>query len=972
MMLDLPANTRATKRAQAAPGVVLPAELDFYEAYGWCLNPHLLVGEAMNHLAAEVARFEAVPEGWQTGEVAANVYLLACGILNCTDEYLRGPSLRLPGRLGKTTLARGGGRLIEATSALSWRRLRQVRNWREQWVDALNGFLRTFIAAEAAGRTGLAEDSASLARLAQVSLPADLGGRYLNVPSPFRRLDMSHHDVLAMGRLLIERLPDRARPVVLVGLRTSGSYFTPLIRAQLEAEGYDAVSVLTIEPNKGAGRAERRALERHAGEGGIAVVVDDPPDTGGTVYAALSIARRAGFAEDRLRVLVPAHPSRRRPMAEAREGLVIVLDPERWHKRRMLEPGRVSARLNDYFAAQGLTVTRVTASGSAKAINDRLDAASLSGRGSHLKRVFEVRLEARDGSASARLILAKSTGWGWLGYHGFLAGQRLAGHVPPLLGLRDGLVYMEWVTQPAARVPERDDREARIAAAASYVAARTRSLRLTTLSEAGMDLNRQNNGIRLVEKALSRAYGRFLVDTLRRPRLSALLRRQPSPLPTFIDGNMRSSEWVTGEDGLLKTDYEHHGMGKAGLNVTDPAFDLADAMLDLGLDREEAGVLVRRYREASGDETVEARLFLNKLLAGIWNLNQAQEEIVAARGDATAQQRAHERFMRAWAFLTVETAFHCGAPFAARKTPAWTAPLVALDIDGVIDLRRFGYPCTTAAGMEALSLFKAHGVSVAVNTARSLPEVKAYCAAYGLSGGIAEYGACLWDAVAGKSEALISDETLTQLESLRRHLRQLPGVFLDERHRYSVRAFTYRDKPDGLLSSLVRSMKASPVGDGAVAPLPGLVIERVMAELGLDRLSYHHTVIDTTIIAREADKGSGLAALRDRVLEPGAETIAVGDSKPDLAMFRIASRSYAPANISCGAQARDLGCRIVAEPFQSGLLAIARTITGDSGASMQVPEGDLFFDLLRIADSSQWRKLVVALFDPRAYRIFLR
>ncbi len=448
-MLDRPVDSHSPARPRPAPDAVLPAEIDFYEAYDWCLNPHLRVGEAMSRLAAEIARFEAVPEGWQTGEVAANVFLLACGILNCADEYLRGPGLRLPGRLGKTGLARAGGHLIEVLSALNWRRLRQVRGWREQWVAALNGFLKTFIAAEAVDARTLAEDASPLARLAQAPLPPDLRGRYLNVPSPFRRLDMSHHDVLAMGRLLIERLPDRSVPVVLVGLRTSGSYFAPLIRAQLETQGYAAVSLLTIEPNKGAGRAERRMLERHGKEGGFAVVVDDPPDTGGTVYSALTIARRAGFAEDRLKVLVAAHPTRRKPLAEARDGLVIALDPERWHKRRMLEPEKVKARLNDYFAPQGLSVTSVTASASAKAINERLDKASLSGRGSHLKRVFEVRLKAGDGTVSTRYILAKSTGWGWLGYHGFLAGHRLAGHVPPILGLRDGLVYMQWITPPA-------------------------------------------------------------------------------------------------------------------------------------------------------------------------------------------------------------------------------------------------------------------------------------------------------------------------------------------------------------------------------------------------------------------------------------------------------------------------------------------------------------------------------------------
>ena len=46
--------------------------------------------------------------------------------------------------------------------------------------------------------------------------------------------------------------------------------------------------------------------------------------------------------------------------------------------------------------------------------------------------------------------------------------------------------------------------------------------------------------------------------------------------------------------------------------------------------------------------------------------------------------------------------------------------------------------CATAAGMEALSLLNAHGLSIALNTARSAVEVKDYCEAYSLAGGVAE------------------------------------------------------------------------------------------------------------------------------------------------------------------------------------------------------------------------------------------
>jgi hypothetical protein len=75
---------------------LLPAELDFYSAYDSCLGPHLTVREAIDHLRGEIARLKIVPEGWQTGEVATNIFLLSCALLNGVDDYLRGPALRLP------------------------------------------------------------------------------------------------------------------------------------------------------------------------------------------------------------------------------------------------------------------------------------------------------------------------------------------------------------------------------------------------------------------------------------------------------------------------------------------------------------------------------------------------------------------------------------------------------------------------------------------------------------------------------------------------------------------------------------------------------------------------------------------------------------------------------------------------------------------------------------------------------------
>ena len=545
----------------------------------------------------------------------------------------------------------------------------------------------------------------------------------------------------------------------------------------------------------------------------------------------------------KLRALIPAHPARPHWFKPLPEDIVISLDPAQWHKRRLLDPQIAQARLAEYFAGRNYVRCTVVASERAEALNAGLQDRVGDERGARLKRIFEVQLETPQGQKETRYVLAKSVGWGWLGYHAFLAGHRLAGFVPPILGLRDGILYMEWVPDCA---PDVDNRATRIDAAASYIAARVRHLSLAPESAAGLDPPRQGNGARLLREQLGKAYGPFPINLLMQARLGRLLRKQPCPFPTFIDGNMQRGEWIDGPAGPLKADYEHHGLGKEELNVIDPAYDLADTILHLELSADEESRLIRRYVDATGDTGVEHRLMLNKLLAGLWTMKRAHDQLLGKTSLAERQQFFHRQFLGAWDFLTVQAARYCGRQ-RTSAAPRWRAPLVALDIDGVIDRRLFGFPTTTPAGVEALALLNAH-CSVALDTARSIAEVKAYCEAYKLAGGVAEHGSYIWDAVNKRGRALISAEAASQIETLRAELARMPGVFLDERHLYSIRAFTYQDKPRSMTARLLKYLRSSSVGDGAVAPVPTLLVQHLIAELGLDRLSFHHTLIDTTII----------------------------------------------------------------------------------------------------------------------------
>jgi hydroxymethylpyrimidine pyrophosphatase-like HAD family hydrolase len=968
------------ERAPALP-MALPEELDFYEGYAWCLNPHLTVRDAIGHLRDEIDRLAIVPPGWQTGEVLTNVFLLSSGLLNCVDEYLRGASLRLPWRLAAMRFGQGARWVTENLWGSVRRRPgAQVRRWREQWVAGLNAFLAIVVERQFSDGNRFFESGGRLAQLLELPLPSDLQSKQVGVPSPFRRLDLTQHDVLALGQRYIERFPDRTKALLLVGLRTSGSYFAPLLRALFEATGYERVALVTLVPGKGPGHWERKELKRFADQGYTALIVDDPPHTGGTIFTAFEIARRAGFAPGKMRALVPAHPARRDWYKPLPDDFIVSLEPEQWHKRALMDPKEVQGRLAEYFRHRGFVRTRVVTNTHAEELNTRLQEASSDERGARLKRIFEVHLETFEGQTETRYVLAKSVGWGWLGYHAFLAGQRLSGFVPPMLGLRDGILYMEWIPQPAPG-DSAEGETAQPDTSASYVAARVRHLNLGPQSIAHTNLQRQDNGIRLLTKALSKAYGAVATDLLMQPRVARRIRRQPCPVPTLIDGNMQRAEWIIGPNGPLKTDYEHHGLGKEELNLVDPAFDLADTILNMNLSPEEEAKLIRRYIEQSGDFGVERRLFMNKLLAGLWAMKQAQEHLFGKAGLAERQQECHRRFMLAWDFLTAQAARYCGNHCQQPAQPRWRSPLVALDIDGVIDRRLFGFPCTTAAGIEALSLLRSHEYAVAVNTARSVAEVKVYCQSYALAGGIAEHGSYLWDAVRQRGRPLIGPEAARQLAELKRSLRAIPGVFIDDRHQYSIRAFTYRDKPLGLVATLVKAIRSLGVGDGALAPLSTLLVSHLMAELGLDKLCFHHTSIDTTVVAKEVDKGTGLSALRDWVLGPDAETIAVGDQEPDLAAFRVATRSFAPANIGCAREARLLGCRIARHSYQRGLLEIAQAIARRDGRQVDQPvkskmpsdhSSDLFLDILRTADRKWTTNLVCALFHFDRFRIIGR
>jgi hydroxymethylpyrimidine pyrophosphatase-like HAD family hydrolase len=939
------------------------SERAFYEQYAWCLNAFPTMAEVIDHLREELGTLDWIQDGWRRAEVLTNIFLLSCAVSDTVDDYLGGPRydfsqvaqvFRPCRRIVR--LVNWSVRCLSDIRSISRRRLRR---WRDQWETAVIG-LTTALALHAEAKD-LVPDGwrAALVAMLDYPFPAKLKAARQRIPAAFRSQDLTHFDGLRLGQKLSEECPDRSRPILVVGLRTAGSYFAPLLRGYLESKGYHRVQTITLRPKQGPGLRERSYLARAVATGALAAVVDEPVYLASTMAMAVDRLKKTGFPPQDILAVFPAHPFRRN-WRDGSAGLAlsairaVTLEPEEWRKHQFLGSSAVQNRIREYLEADGERVAELQPSADARRLTAELDQYEEPGLHWRLKRIYEVGIANGNGSVR-KFVLAKSVGWGWMGYHALLAGARLGRLVPRVLGLRDGVLFMEW--QPHS---ESNEPEPPVESTAQYLAERVGALRLgddptRDLAEAG-----RHRGTEELAGVLSGAYGWKLAAVLKRPRLQHQLAHLACPVPTLIDGKMRRTEWVRAAGDFLKTDFEHHGMGKHELNVADPAYDLAEMILHWELSEDDERRLIQRYIDLSADRDVPGRLFLQKLLAGTWAMNQAIRKL-SFPSMGPRREELNREFLQAWRFLIIHTMRFCANLGCRPENPRWSEPLTVLDVDGVLDKQIFGFPSTTAAGIEAVSLLASHGFSVALNTARSVSILKEYCRTYGFVGGVAEYGSYIWDATTGREQVLVTPESLGQMKQLKNRLREIPGVFFDEDCQFIIRAYAYTRN--------------------RTVPLPETLIRALLAELEPGRFCLHQTYTDSTVIAAECNKGEGLRALLSLAGHSGWETSAVGDSEPDLAMFHAATRCFAPSQIGCPGPARLLGCQIATRPYQLGLLEIVRSLVHPDGktchrcrfpgVALSTPDR-LFRQLLHTADQSTVTSLIRSLLDPRAIRAFLR
>jgi hypothetical protein len=685
-----------------------------------------------------------------------------------------------------------------------------------------------------------------------------LAGDVLRIPACFHGFDQHPDDVLWLVNALRQRQELGRLPVCVLGVRTSGSYLAPLHVAALHAAGARA-AMLTYRPGRPFLRWERAVLAGTARAGGIVLVTDDPPGTGTSLAAAARAAAGAGFADDAVVLVFSSFGPDDGGLPRLSRWPALVQPWEQWSVHGRLAAPRVAQVLAG-LAGPGVQVGEVRPRGKPVQGGER----------GHVRARYAVRVTDRStGVTTDRDIVAEGAGLGYLGRQGVAVAAALPGLVPHVYGFGDGFLYRDWLPpgegEPPAELAD---------VVAGYVAARQRAL---PAPSASVDrLGGRDPVWEVAARLLSGQYGPLAVPA--RPLLlDPLVRRLLVPgHPAVIDGKTDARHWLPGPGGgLRKADFYQRSFGHLDLACYDPVFDLAGAAADPPEEGFEAR-LRDAYKLVGGDP-VDGERWLLYRLAQLWRLGRA--------GDLETA-RIRERSAAAIHDYLAGVYLHGLAPAAG--------PLCAIDLDGVLECDRLGYPASSPTGVLALRALIAHGYQPVLASGRSLADVGARCAAFGLAGGVAEYGAAIWRD--GRAEVLLPPGGRALLGQVRTELAGLPGVTVDQRYQYTVRARAGRGPVPAGVPGLAR---------------PGLAVI--------------HGQGQTDVTVAGVDKGTGLAALADRLGQPCC-ALAVGDSPPDLPMLALARLGLAPRNAR--RWAAGTGLHLTRHAYQAGLADACAALLG--------------------------------------------
>ena len=753
--------------------------------------------------------------------------------------------------------------------------------------------------------------------LAVRRLPAAARRDVLKLPASFRSFDQFPEDVDWLADEFARRWPERDRMLLVVGVRTSGVYLAPLCAAHLARRGFRSVSLMTMRPTDRLLSADRHLIEDLRAQGGMALVIDDPPGSGGTIAATARRLEMHGLDTSSIVLLLQLFGEANAVPEKLRSYFAVVLPFTDWHVHRLLQPEAVSRTMTDLLPDSS-TVTSVVA----------LTGAAEPQRG-HVHATFEIAGRGPAATTWKRRLQVRGVGQGLFGEQAECVAETMAPFLPVTYGVVDGLLYQE--------LPAGDSRldlrgltpgRADAAAIADYVLARRRGLAVP--KDKSVRVFGRNAVWQRASDALGLGFGRtaFVARfALHRAARQLLHVRRPS----VVDGNTALSRWFTrpGDASVLvKVGGEDHAFSNRDLYCYDAPFDLAGAAAS-SAETTFKDELRRAWLDLTGESISDERWLLYQVILLL--------ELASLEGDTPELGRRLDRCMQEYLARTV---------FEGLAVPR-SGALCAIDIDGVLETGRLGFSTTTPAGARALRALTLHGYRPVIVTGRALGDVRDRCRHYRLAGGAAEYGAFVYDHLAGEARCLLDASEIAQVSRLGDALRSIPAVHVDDACSGIVRA--YRDDSGRLAAldarTIASALEASATAD-SIRVVPG--------------------ESQTDFVPARIDKRVGLSALAEQLgnglpLDRRVR-FAMGDTVADVPMFAMAQTAFTPSNGHPAARIE--GVRVTAKPFAAGVLEAATEVLGHAPGGCQLcalrpltPEARLVMTALSAQDESGWGRL---------------
>jgi hydroxymethylpyrimidine pyrophosphatase-like HAD family hydrolase len=879
---------------------------------------------------------------------AIDRYLMVVGINQILEDYLhrddlelrhvaerlaRGPSfVRLVGARVLTELATG----VQSVRSQSYER--RIARWQSAVARLVECLANDVVdPTMLVGQARRASFEAARKVLADMEgAPAKLLRTVVRLPACFVTFDQRPADCHEIARDFASRWPNRQKPLALIGVRTSGSYLAPIFASYLRQEGFRDITVLTWRPGQRWLPHEVRKLREVVNVRPLALVADDPPTSGTALSKAADALEAIGFPNHSIILLLQLFESSAWPWSAKLSRYESVRLPSAgWSIQRQLSSDVVKETLTKLLVGRMLELERADGStaevavGGVKAVqrlprSEKIDPRVRRSPRRHISALYKVQLiDEFTGESFSHHIYAKGIGLGYLGAQSMAIADRLGDYVPRVYGTADGLIFRSWLPEEG-RLADRSPGAISEAAhsAAEYVASRQRALPVpqdTSQRLVGRDAIWEQAG-----HVLSGAFGRAapLARILLRGKFERLL---PTSKPSVVDGSMGPYQWfVERPNRLAKVDFDENIFWRATPACYDAAFDLASAAVEFEANTgcDEGPTIGKRLREAyraAGGERIDDERWLVYQLLHLrkcrqrflhdYELSQTARSLNSKIGanddDSTEIVDVRRGVQEALGPLERDMsrvlARYLGDIFLGDTRPAGSGPIWAIDIDGVLETGNLSFPSITPAGLLALRALLCHGYRVVLASGRSLGEIRERCQAYRLAGGVAEYGAVVYDSVSNAARSLLDEQQRSGLARIRRLAESMEGIYVDPAFEDSVRCYRLvAGQRSGLAEGAISDLLAKSGAGDRVRPIRG----RNQSDFAA---AYINKATGLAVLMRELD---GTSSSKVRTL-----AAAVGDTAEDLPMLGLAELRFAPANAD----------RLVRSHSSSGSAPIALT-----------------------------------------------